>query len=193
MCEPATIIAAVSTALNIGATIAGARAQDEQASAVRNAANNAARLEVDALDERQTEETIATLSQINQTRRQTIAARGAVAASAAEAGVSGNSVEALDRQFTVDEGDLVASQERNLQATLRQIQRNKGLALAGAQQRINQAPPSSGLATGLRIGGSLVDGANTLLSRRPPSDGPTSPPPVTLPKISVNIPNVDLP
>jgi len=88
---------------------------------------------------------------------------------AGEAGVAGASVEAILNDISAQESAFGVRTQRNVEATVAQIQQEKRGVAAGAQSRINAVQPANPFATGLTIASAGLDFAtNQIRLRTPP-------------------------
>lgn len=101
-------------------------------------------------------------------------ARATADTGAAEAGVQGNSIERVARNFYMEQGRIDAATERNVDMSVQQLQEEKKQAEAQYRSRTNfqsvRAP--TGLSLGLEIGGAAVN-AYDIYSRRNKRPGET--------------------
>lgn len=166
MCEPATILAAGSLAIQAGSAIASNAAQDAASKANKEAALRAMGEQLRSLSLQEQQAQDATAQTIMQADRQARQAEALARVSAGEAGVSGASVEALIGDISADASEFKVTQERNLDMTIAQIQQEKRGVQAGAQSRINAVPKGNDLATALTIGAAGIDFASNYIRKR---------------------------
>jgi hypothetical protein len=172
MCEPTTIAVVASTALSVGSSIANHSAQAKGAKENEKAARKAAKLNSAELSRRAVQETIASTAQANAIRRQSLSARGTLAASLAAGGLTGATADALDSEYLFAEDAAVQNTGRSLAWATESINYQQVSEYAQMRQRIAQAPPPNPLATGLSIAGQLANGYNTYRSAN--QQAPTS-------------------
>lgn len=140
--------------------------ESKEAEETRRSARESLALSLEDLDARSAEERIAAAINIRDTRQQVRASTATASASAAEAGVSGVSVDLLRGDFARQGGEAVTAIEANRDSRLAQIQRQERGVRAQAQSRINQAQGPSVLNTGLEIASRVVGGINTADANR---------------------------
>jgi len=178
MCEPATMMA-ISTGLSVamgGMQMMGqqqrAQAQaDAQARQIANA-RQAFVNDTAALQERRLQESAAASQQMREQQRKAVRARATARTEAGEAGVSGLSVDALQRDFYSRELNYLSAVRQNYDNTSRQIDRQLESAGTGFQTRVNQAPrvqQPNYLGIGLRIGTDAFSNYNTYLRQPSPT------------------------
>ena len=171
MCEPATIIAGASLAINAGSQLANSSAQAKASKANKTAALQAMAEGWKDISLQEVQQQDATALTIMQADRQARKADAIARVSAGEAGVAGASVDALVNDISAEASAFKVTQEKNLDMTITQLQREKVSGKAVAQNRINAVPPPNPFAVGLTIASAGLDFATTLNSRRPPSSG----------------------
>jgi hypothetical protein len=167
VCEPATIIAGASLAIEVGSSIAGASAQNKASKANKAAAEQAMRDTWKDISLREVQEQDSTSLTIMQADRQARSADAVARVSAGEAGVAGASVDALIGDISRQASDFKVTAERNLDATITQLQREKVGAKSAAQSRINAVPSANPFATSLQIVSAGVNFADKIVSRKP--------------------------
>jgi hypothetical protein len=167
MCDPVTIIAGTSAALSIGSTVAGHKAQKKAAKENARAAGEADRLNRADLSARAVEEQQAAQSLIEEAGRQTAEQRGLATASAAEAGVTGMSVDLLLADLDRAKGVHKTSVTKNLANVEAQLGREKQGSVAQRQSRINALTGPSLGGSALQVGAAGLDFANVLIRRNP--------------------------
>jgi len=150
MCDPATIIGAMTS-------IAGAAEQQQQAQANEKNANASYLNDVRQLNLRQRQEEEAESQRGMEADIQTMRDSSKARTASGESGVSGLSVDALMsdilRQNLFDD----TKADSNLGATKAQIAEQKKGAETGRQSRINSVPYPSFAATALQIGGDAYE------------------------------------
>ncbi len=167
MCDPVTIIAGASLAIEAGSAVVGASAQNKASKANAAAATTAMHDTWKSLSLRETQEQDTTQQTIMQADRQARSADAVARVSAGEAGVAGASVDALAGDISAQASAFKVTQGRNLDMTIAQLQQEKVAAKSAAQSRINSVPGANPFATGLQIATAGVNFANTIVSRKP--------------------------
>lgn len=167
MCDPATIIAGTSMAISIGAEVVHDAAQGKASAANKANSLKALNNDLNTINLRKTQETDATSLTIMQADRQARAADAMTRVAAGEAGVAGASVDALLADNQAQLSAIKSTEQKNLDMTLKQLDRSAASADTSAQNRINGAPPPDPFAVGLAIAGHAVDFANTIRKRKP--------------------------
>lgn len=167
MCEPATIIGVASLAIETGSAIAGASAQNKASKANKAAAERAMQDTWKDISLREVQEQDATSLTIMQADRQARSADAVARVSAGEAGVAGASVDAIIGDINRQASEFKVTEERNLDMTITQLQREKVGARNQAQSRINAVPRANPFATGLQIAVAGVNFADKIVSRKP--------------------------
>lgn len=168
MCDALTIIAGASLALSAGSQVAAAGAQNKASRQNREAAIRARNEDFRALGLQEVQIQDAAQESIMATHRQAQQAEALARVSAGEAGVSGASVEAIIGDIAAQAGRATVNTERNLDASIRQIQQEKRGTAAGAQSRINAVQPANPFAVGLGIGAQALDFAANQIKIRTP-------------------------
>jgi hypothetical protein len=105
-------------------------------------ATEAANMQYDALGARQVQETLAATQSVTEVHRQALEAKGRVRTSAADAGVSGASVDALYSDFERQELDYQTASKRNQAFRDEQFDLERKAVRSGLQSRIASAQPS---------------------------------------------------
>jgi len=144
--------------MSAGESIAKHEAQDKAADANEKAARSAARQNSAELTRRGVQETIAASAQANVIRRQTLASRSSIAASAAAGGLAGNTVDALDAEAVLAQDETIANIARSLAWNNEALNFQKVAEYNQMKSRIASVPRPSALATGLSIGGAVLNG-----------------------------------
>jgi hypothetical protein len=152
-----------SFALNAGSALAQNGAQKRAARLNRTSATNAYRLNRADLAARETQANQAAALDILGLTQQGQAATSTAAASAAESGVSGNSVTALLDTYLSDTANAQSIVERNLGITTGELHRRQEGANLEYQDRLNAVPSPSGLNLGLQLGGAALQAAPSVL------------------------------
>lgn len=166
MCDPTTI-ALTGLGLGIAGEIAGHQAQNSASKANEKAAKEAAKVDIGAINLRETQEGQSAMQQLEEAERQTKTVAGQARVSASEAGVAGVSVDALLNQIQAEGSLLKSDIGLNKQNTIAQLEREKLGVAATAQSRINAVPRANPFATALRIGSRVVDTAGQFARRKP--------------------------
>lgn len=177
MCEPATIIAVSALALSAASTYANYEAQTEQAKRMNayqdaayaaNKENATIAYNADSalLNRRQREEEEAAAEGKLKDRMQAEKLKAQAVTSAGEANISGLSVDRLlsgiERDALNNEGTI----NRNLESTKNQAEAQKEVLKANFRSSVASVNPGlyqgpSGLATGLAIGGQVLNGISS--------------------------------
>lgn len=163
MCDPLTV---GTLAIGVGSQIAQHAAQNKASKSNAAAAKRAMAEDWKSLSLQEAQAQDATALTIMQADQQARKADALARVSAGEAGVSGASVDALLADISQDASDFKGAQLRNLDNTVAQIQQEKRAVAAGAQSRINAAPPANMLATALNIGAVGIDVASNYIRKR---------------------------
>lgn len=140
MCEPATIMAALTVASGVADYQEGvAQAQQQQArfDANRLASNNARDLKIQTLNQRAIQEAEAASEEKMRLGIAALEGEGAALVAAGEAGVSGSSVDLLLQDYEAQKLRGVTTINRNLENVEKQIELEKRGASAEAQNRTN--------------------------------------------------------
>lgn len=167
MCDIVTGLAVASFVVGAGSAIAGHNAQAEAAEANREAALRAMQAAWTDINLLETEVQERTAVSVYQATRQARAARSLAEVSAGEAGVGGNSAEAVLADIEGDLGEYAARAQRQGEREVAQLQREKVSGRVVAQQRIAQVPEPNAFATGLRIAGSALGAGRFYLGSQP--------------------------
>lgn len=155
MCAPAVL--AATALIQVGSAVAGHVAQKNASEENERSARRARIVETLAIGRRQVQEGVAASRQLGDVDLMEGQMEGSVQASAAEAGVSGGSVDALLGDIQGSGGRARQDIRDSYVATIDQLQLEKAGAKAREQSRINAVPEPSVLATGLRIGGVVTN------------------------------------
>lgn len=168
MCDAVTI-AATSTVLSIGSSIAEYKAQADVAN--QNARNTALGLKQTYRDigARQLEEAQAATQEKQVIARQSAVARGEATAGAASGGVSGVSVDLLVEDLNREAGNATDTVSQNLAATTAQLQRQKEGAKVTAQSQVNQTPFPGILPLTIRAGSQALEGYRDIRAIKDPT------------------------
>lgn len=154
-------------ALKIGGAIAEHNAGKKAYKANVVAATDAAVTSQNALSAREFEERTAAGAQIEQATSQAVSASAMARLSALQAGVAGQSVDAVLRTIPADLGKYDSSVKQNLDLSLLQIGRQREGIDAERLARINSKAPPNPFVTGLQIGSALVDLGTSINASRP--------------------------
>ena len=175
MCiEPTTAMAIGSFAIGTAQAVSGYAAKQEDAASLRQyqaqEAYNAefARNQTwNQLGTRQQQEVEAGSQALFDNSIRAIKARATADTAAAEAGVQGNSIERIARNFYMEQGRIDAATERNVEMSVQQLQEEKKQAQAQFVSRTNfqKVKDPSLLDLGLQIGAAGV-GAVDLYDRK---------------------------
>lgn len=142
---------------------AQARFQEKQGAA----ANEAYRANLEALGLMRQQDISAASDQQQEVQREALQARSRAATAAGEAGVSGNSIDMLLREFQARELNFNSNIAENVKRRSDQTDREMLSARAGAQSQVNMArspiEKPSFLDAGLRIAGSAFGAYNQFL------------------------------
>lgn len=163
-----------SLALNSVGDLMGASAQNRNAARNKSAAIASETNQINDVNLRQTQEQQAASQELVAAQRQTRTALSSARLSSGEAGVSGNSVDALLTDIGAQSSTYTQDVKLNEAQRLAQLDSTKTGIYAQTQDRINSVQPANPWATALRIGGSAVGTLASLQSRVPPSDGAPS-------------------
>lgn len=170
MCvEPATALAGASLAVGAASSVAKYSAGKEDAASARAfQAQQAYQAELarndqwNQLGKRQSQEIDQASNALFDNSIRAVKARDTAAVSAGEAGVAGNSVEAVARNFYREQGRIDTSTVRNTDMSVDQLQDEKRAAEAARISRSSFAPvrEPSMLGLGLDIAGAGVNAYN---------------------------------
>ena len=170
MCDPVSAtVAVVGTGLRIAGDVAQHKAEEKQSKAVARAARRDEKLQLYDIGQRAQQEARAASVQIDEINRAGRSAQSAATVGANEAGVVGNSVDLLLGDIERDTAVARLDTQDNLMVTIDQLQRMKQGVRADATNRIEGTSGPSTLATGLKIGSSLLGAADFYIRTRPPS------------------------
>lgn len=169
MCDPATVILVASTAIQIGSAVASHQAQSKQAKANKANALDAMMDTFKDISLQEAQHKEAAAQTLLQADRQAREDEALARVSAGEAGVSGASVDALIGDLAARAGEFKTTQQKNLDWTLSQLDRQRKGAQSTAQSRIAGVPAPSAIGTGLTIAGSGLNAADNLIRRKPSS------------------------
>lgn len=162
MCSPLHV-AGAALLINVGSEVARYTAQNRASAANARAARAAREAETRDITLRQIEEGIAASRSIQDVSRQATQSSGLAIAAAADAGVSGGSLQALLGDIEAEEGRARSDIVDQYVVTFDQLERMKEGAFAREASRIAGVPRASAVSTGLMIGGSVT---NFLTTRR---------------------------
>lgn len=168
MCEPVSTTLAIATAaVDVGSAIVGADAQNKQHRAVVKAANAADTLDQNQISTREAQEQQAARHDIGLADDQAMSSEALARLSAMEAGVKGNSANAVVGNIEAGRSRYVTSVNENLDLTTQQLEEQRLGADAERQARISGAPGASPFAEGLTIAGAGIKLFSTLNGRKP--------------------------
>lgn len=163
------VLAAGSLLLKGASAIANHNAQNKAKKANDIAAKDAFSQASRALSLRQEQEALAASQQVYQIGQATASQRGSLAASAASAGVGGNTVDVLDADLMRNEYSARDVVDRNLSMVDQQIEQQRKAAGAQMRGRISGVQGASNAATGIEIGGALASFGYDWLKLHPPA------------------------
>ena len=150
------ILGAAELAINIGAAVGKAKAQDKAAKLNKAAALASERADFQALGIQEQQVQERSTETILAAHRQAVNADASARVNAGAAGVAGASVDAILADISRQESAYDVQEQRNTEATLRQIQQQKQGVEVETQNRIAGVQPSNPLATALQIGTAAV-------------------------------------
>jgi hypothetical protein len=153
---PALLVAA-QLAIKVAGSVGEHVAQNQAAKANERAANASALASQHALTERAIEEQISAGSEIVEGDRQALSASASARLSSVNAGVAGQSADAILHQVQANRGRYVDSVRQNLDFGLLQIARQREGVDAERLSRIAQVPRANPFLTGLKIGSAIID------------------------------------
>jgi len=168
MCEPVSIMTALSIASTAAAgfgQVAGYQEQKAMAKATRNAANNAYAMDLHGITTRQMQEQDAAAERKLENQREYDAARASAIVNADQAGVRGLSVDALLNDLAGQQASRQKAVDTNTSWQIAQLQDEKLGADATRQSRIASAPKPSATGLLLKVGGTAVSGLDAYKSR----------------------------
>jgi hypothetical protein len=160
------IIGAIAAGTSIASKIAGHLAQRKEAERQELAANRAFLDTLLTLNQRLAEEQMASRRQIEEGQRALTGIKSRALASAAEAGVSGISVQLLEGDLARQGAEFAASIRENLEMVRRQIGREVRGAELRRESRIAEVPGPSLVGTALSIASAGAGAYTTFRARR---------------------------
>jgi hypothetical protein len=163
MCDPITATAA---AVSIGSAAYQHQAQAKSAKNQKAALKEQGETISRNTGIRKVEETNAAAREIVGLNRDTSEVEGLIQTAAGEAGVQGQSLRLLLGDLAGERGRATQAVRDNLRSTRGQLSREGAASRRGVQTQLNQVQGPSLVATGLRIGGSLVDVSSIRESRK---------------------------
>lgn len=167
MCDPGSIIAASTLAVEAGGKVASYMGQKKQAKAVATAADNSARQQIGQVSLRETQTQDSASQSILQADRQARAADAEARVSAGESGVAGASVDALLNDVQRQDSEYKTATNVNTQDELAQLEAEKqGIRVQAANQKAAVPQPST-LALGTSLVGAGLDFGSVLIRRQP--------------------------
>jgi hypothetical protein len=146
------ILGAAELAIQIGSAFGKAKAQDKAAKLNKAAALASERADFQALGVQEQQVQERSTETILAAHRQAVNADASARVNAGAAGVAGASVDAILADISRQESSYDVQEQRNTEATLRQIQQQKQGIEVETQNRIAGVQPSNPLATALTIG-----------------------------------------
>lgn len=169
MCEPTTIAAGATLAVNAASSLVGHFAQQEAHEQNRRAALRAAREASSTITLRQLQEAEAAKQTIFDMDMEARRAEAQTRVMAGESGVAGTSVslllDDLERQRLLAEGRV----EREQENIHEQLERERKGVWAQYRSRVNAVPAPSWLSTSLQIAGAGVDAYGMYARNRKPT------------------------
>jgi len=172
MCDPVSVLAAGSLAVEVGGKVADYIGQSKQAKANKNAALAAQREETAQVNLRAYQERQSAKTSIMQADRQARMADAEARVSAGEAGVKGASVDALLNDISNQDSEFRTETNTNLNNTLDQLQQQRRAIQVNTQNEINTNLPPSPVGLGLNILGAGLNTAGFLIQRKNPTPKP---------------------
>jgi len=160
-------IAVAKLAIDIGSSIIGKKSDDERAKLNAQLARQDLALSYQDINARYGEEQLLERQKEGQIAAESTRLAGEVTLGAAEGNVAGASVTAILHDVVRQESAAKEVIRTNLELLGRQADRQKVAAQQTAKARILQVQPGSWAATGLHIGGSVLDFADTHIRNQP--------------------------
>jgi hypothetical protein len=169
MCEPISdTIAIVGLAVEAGSTAASVIGQNKQHKAVVNDAKAANTLEQNQISTRETQEQQSARHDIGLADDQAMSSEAMARLSAMEAGVKGNSADAVVGNVEAGRSRYVTSVNENLDLTDQQLEEQRLGSDASMKARENGAPSADPLSAGLQIMGAGINTFSKIYDRRNP-------------------------
>lgn len=165
MCDPASALAGASLAVGTATAVAGFAGKQDDAVAIAQAqAHQALAAEVDRnlkynlIQQRQGQEMDAASAALLSNETRALKAGATAEVQAADAGIAGNSVESVARDYFRQQGAIDSTTVRNTDMSVQQLQEEKQQAEAQRAQRSTFAPVKlpSLASLGLEIAGAGV-------------------------------------
>lgn len=150
MCEPTTIMLAISVA---GAAMSYVQ-QQQQAKAAQSSAQQAANVNAQVYAKQQEQIDAQAAEQMSERGKQALIERAKLRVLGAESGITGNSTDQLERQSMFNEGSDMATLEGHRRNQQDQAYLDAKGGVAAAQGRMNAIKQPSLIGTGLQIAGS---------------------------------------
>ncbi len=166
MCDPVSALMGISTAISVGGQLIQHAEQEEAAKKNEASARQSAANSIGLLTLRQQQERRAGAQTIYQMGLEAERAQAMNRVQAGESGVSGISVDLLTDDIERQRLMAEAGTRSNLKDTEDQLQQEKKVVKTNAQAQINSVPKPNPWATGLRIGGTVAEGAGSYMRIR---------------------------
>lgn len=168
MCDPITATAA---AITVGSQVYQHQAEKKAARRTRQTVREEGRHASRDLSIRESEEGRATARDILGLQRDSSEVEGLLQTAAGAAGIQGSSLRLLLGDAQAETGRAKQANRDNLDMTKNQLARARHASRRGVAIQVASNPNPSALATGLRIGGPLLDAASIRESRKPTPGG----------------------
>jgi hypothetical protein len=169
MCEPISdTIAIASFVMAAGSTAANVIGQNKQHKAVKNAAKDANTLEQNQISTREAQEEQSARHDIGLADDQAMSSEAMARLSAMEAGVTGNSADAVVGNVEAGRSRYVTSVRENQALTDQQLEEQRLGSDASMHARINGEPAADPLSAGLQIMGAGINTFSKIYDRRNP-------------------------
>jgi len=168
------LLALAGMGLKIGGDVLGAQAQNKAAKQNAIDARLAETMQLNDVNARSAQEQLAAGQQIDQVQRQATTVAASAVTSAGEAGVEGNSVNALMQSVSAESSRIAGTIQLNQKLAQQQLDREKLGIAAQADSRVNAVPGANPWATALKIGGDVIGTAGQLYGMRAPSSNKIS-------------------
>lgn len=166
MCDPVSALMGISTGISVGGQLIQHAEQEEAAKKNEASARSSARNSIGLLNLRQQQEERIGAQTIYQMDLEARRADAMTRVQSGEAGVSGASVDILlddiERQRLMADSGVRA----NTKDTMDQLQQEKKVVKTNMKSQINSVAKPNPFATGIRIGGSVADGATSYMKVR---------------------------
>lgn len=169
MCEPVSdTLLIASMAMSAAGTAEGYIADSKQHKAVVKDAKAANTVEQNQISTRESQEQTSARHDVGLANDQAMSSEAMARLSAMEAGVKGNSADAVVGNVEAGRSRYVTSVNENLDMTDQQLEEQRLGADASMKARINGAPAPDPLAAGLQILGAGVNTFSKIYDRRNP-------------------------